>query len=84
MSKSRNFIGQPILNQLLFYIQGVNINKIAKRHGAERYVKRFDTRTHIIVMLFGIIEGYHSLRELVVGILSNAHKLSHLTHIAQN
>jgi hypothetical protein len=57
MSKSTNFIGQPILNQLLFYIQDVNINRIAKKHGSERYVKRFDTRTHLIVMLFGVIEG---------------------------
>ena len=29
-------------------------------------------------MLFGVIEGYHSIRELVIGMLSNAHKLAHL------
>jgi hypothetical protein len=29
-------------------------------------------------MLFGMLEGYHSIRELVIGMLSNAHKLSHL------
>ncbi|NDV96933.1 IS4 family transposase [Dysgonomonas sp. 521] len=78
MSKSRDFIGQPILNQLLIFIQGVNISKIAKKHDGEYYVKKFDTRKHLIVMLFGIIEGYHSIRELVIGMLSNAHKLSHL------
>ncbi|GHU60112.1 IS4 family transposase [Bacteroidia bacterium] len=78
MGKSTNFIGQPLLNQLLYYMQGVNIRKTAKQHEAERYVKRFDTRKHVIVMLFGVIEGYHSIRELVVGMLSNAHKLSHL------
>lgn len=78
MSKSTNFTGQPILNQLLFFTKGVNIKKIAKRHDAECYVKKFDTRKHLIVMLFGVIEGYHSLRELVIGMLSNAHKLSHL------
>jgi hypothetical protein len=78
MGKSTNFTGQPILNQLLFFIQGVNIKKIAKQHNAERYVKKFDSRQHLIVMLFGVIEGYHSLREVVIGMLSNAHKLSHL------
>jgi hypothetical protein len=78
MSKSTNFIGQPILKQLLFFIEGVNIKKIAKQHDAERYVKKFDTRKHLIVMLFGVIEGYHSLREVVIGMLSNAHKLVHL------
>jgi hypothetical protein len=78
MSKNTNFSGQPILNQLLFYIQGVNINRIAKKYEAERYVKRLDTRQHLIVMLFGVIEGYHSLRELIIGMLSNARKLVHL------
>jgi hypothetical protein len=29
-------------------------------------------------MLFGVIEGYHSIRELVIGMLSNAHKPVHL------
>jgi len=78
MSKSTNFIGQPILNQLLFFIKGVNINKIAKKYEAERYVKKFDTRKHLIVMLFGVIEGYHSIREVIIGMLSNANKLEHL------
>ncbi|GHT24862.1 hypothetical protein FACS189430_10570 [Bacteroidia bacterium] len=78
MGKSTNFIGQPILNQLLFYTKDVKISKIAKKHNAEHYVKQFDTRQHLIVMLFGVIEGYHSIRELVIGMLSNAHKLAHL------
>jgi hypothetical protein len=56
----------------------VNINRISKRHDAERYVKKFDTRKHLIVMLFGVLESYYSIRELVIGMLSNAHKLSHL------
>jgi hypothetical protein len=29
-------------------------------------------------MLFGVIEGYHSIREVVLGMLSNARKLGHL------
>ena len=28
--------------------------------------------------LFAVLEGYHSLREVVLGLLSNAHKLAHL------
>jgi hypothetical protein len=35
-------------------------------------------RKHLNVMLFGVLEGYHSIRELVIGMLSNAHNLSHL------
>jgi hypothetical protein len=78
MSKSTNFTGQPLLSQLLFYTRGININKLAKPYAAERYVKQYDTRKHLIAMLFGVIEGYHSLRELVTGMLSNAHKPVHL------
>jgi hypothetical protein len=78
MGKSTNFIGQPLLNQLLFFVNGVNINKIAKKHNAERYIKKFDTRKHLVVMLFGVFEGHDSIRELVIGMMSNAHKPAHL------
>jgi len=78
MYKDINFIGQPILTQLLFYIKGINIDKIARKHKAERYVKKFSTRQHLIIMLFAAFEGYNSLREVVLGMLSNAHKLAHL------
>jgi hypothetical protein len=78
MRKNTHFTGQPIFNQLLFYVSRSRIAKIAHKHEAERYVKKFNTYHHMVVMLFGVIEGYHSLREVVLGLLSNAHKLSHL------
>ncbi len=78
MGKSTNFSGQPILNQLLFFMDKASIRKIAKKHHAEHYVKKFSTYHHVVVMLFAVIEGYHSLRETVLGLFSNAHKLSHL------
>lgn len=78
MGKGTNFIGQPILKQMLYYVNTASIKKIAKRHNAERYVKKFDTYKHLVVMLFSVLEGYHSLREVITGMLSNAHKLSHL------
>jgi hypothetical protein len=78
MGKSINYIGQPILKQMLSYVSKWGIRKIAKKHGAEKYVKKFDARQHLAVMLFGVIEGYHSIREVILGMLSNADKLSHL------
>jgi hypothetical protein len=78
VGKSTNFIGQPILKQLLYYVNTASIKKIAKRHNAERYIKKFDTHKHLIVMLFSVLEGYHSIREVIIGMLSNSHKLSHL------
>jgi hypothetical protein len=55
MSKSTNYTGLPILNQLLFFMQGVNIRKIAKQYDAERYVKKFDARQLLVAVLFGVM-----------------------------
>ena len=78
MGKSTNFSGQPLLNQLLFFVSRSRIVKIASKHDAERYVKRFNTYHHVVVMLFCVISGYSSIREVILGLLSNAHKLVHL------
>lgn len=78
MGKSTNFSGQPILNQLLMYLDKGQIRKISKSHGGERYVKKFCSYNHVVVMLFVALEGYQSIREVIVGLLSNANKLGHL------
>lgn len=78
MGKNTVFSGQPIFNQLLTFIDKSDIRKIAKKHGSEYYVKKFTTYNHLVVMLFVVFEGYHSIREVILGLLANAHKLSHL------
>ena len=78
MSKSTNFSGQPIFNQLLAFLDKTEIKAIGKQHNAERYVKKFNTYNHVVVMLFVAFESYYSIREVIVGLLANAHKLSHL------
>lgn len=78
MGKSTNFSGQPILNQLLFFLDKGQIKKISKNHEGDRYVKKFTTYNHVVVMLFVALEGYSSIREVIIGLLANAHKLSHL------
>lgn len=78
MGKNMNFSGQPIFNQLLNFIDKNEIKQISKKHEAERYVKKFTTYHHLVVMLYASIEGYHSIRETILGLLANAHKLSHL------
>ena len=78
MGKSTNFSGQPIFNQLIKFIDKSKIKKIAKKHDAEKYVKKFNTYNHVVVMLFVAFEGYHSIRDVILGLLANAHKLKHL------
>jgi hypothetical protein len=78
MGKSTNFNGQPIFKQLLKFIDKSEIKKIAKKHDAERYVKKFTTYHHVVVMFFVAIEERHPLREVILGLLANTHKLSYL------
>lgn len=78
MGKNTNFSGQPIFNQLLNFIDRGEVKKIAKKNRSERYVKKFSTYNHMVVMLFVVFEGYSSIRETILGLLANAHKLSHL------
>ena len=46
--------------------------------GSEAYVKRFDGYQHLVVMPFGILKHFDSLRELEIGMKAEAHKLGHL------
>jgi len=78
MGKNTNFSGQPILNQLIMFLDKGKIRRITKENDSDRYVKKFSTYNHVVVMLFVAFEGYHSLREVVLGLLANANKLSHL------
>ncbi len=59
------------------FLDKSEIRKIAKKHNSERYVKKFTNYNHLVVMLFVAFEGYHSIREVILGLLSNAHKLAH-------
>jgi hypothetical protein len=78
MGKNTNFSGQPILNQLIMFLDKGKIRQISKKHQSDRYVKKFSTYNHVVVMLFVALEGYHSIREVVLGLLANANKLAHL------
>lgn len=79
MGKTTNFSGQPISSQLLVdFIDKSEVKKIGRESGSERYVKKFTTYNHMVVLLFRALEDYSSLRETILGLLANAHKLIHL------
>ena len=78
MSKDTNFIGQPIFGQLLSFLDKGFIKRASKELEADRYVKKFTSYKHLVVMLFATFEGYHSIRDTVLGLLSHANKLQHL------
>jgi hypothetical protein len=78
MGKSTNFTGQPVLSQLLKFIDKQKILDLSRKMGCERYVKSLDSYTHLVVMLFGVLKHFDSLRELEIGMLAEANKLQHL------
>lgn len=78
MSKNTHFTGQPIYAQLLSLIDKSTIKRLSIDGGFDRYVKRLDGYGHLVVMLYGVLMRHESLREIVVGMLSEANKLQHL------
>jgi len=78
MPKSTHFTGQPIFGQLLKFMNRSTINSISAKHDADRYVKKLTTYKHLVIMLYAVLEGCSSLREVIVGLLADANKLGHL------
>ena len=68
MSKNSHFTGQPVYSQVLKLLDKEKILQISREtKGSEAYVKRFDGYKHLVVMLFGILKHFDSLRELEIG-----------------
>ena len=79
MSKDSHFTGQPVYSQVLKLLNKEKILQMSREtKGNEAYVKRFDGYQHLVVMLFGILKHFDSLRELEIGMKAEAHKLGHL------
>lgn len=78
MGKSTHFIGQPILGQLLNYLEKEKIVKISRENGGERYVKKFNAWCHLTVMLYAVIMRFDSLREITSATMMECRKLAHL------
>ena len=78
MSKSIFFTGQPILTQLLKFIDRNAVKSLAKLGGYDRYYKTFDTHTHLVTMLYCALSRCTSSREVVTGMKACQNKLMHI------
>ena len=78
MSKSRNFFGQPIYGQLIKSLNRDKIVEISRKHGGEKYVKSFDGYTHLLTMLYAVIQRFDSLREIETSMTAEVRKLHHV------
>lgn len=78
MNKSTHFSGHPIIKQLLNLIPDTIISRTADSFDSDRYYKTCKTREHLVSMLYGVLSGVSSLRELSTVMLACEGKLSHL------
>ena len=78
MSKSSNFFGQPIYGQLIKSLDREKIVEISRKHGGEKYVKSFDGYTHLLTMLYAVIQRFDSLREIETSMTAEVRKLRHV------
>jgi hypothetical protein len=79
MGKSTHFSGQPLYGQVIKLLDKSKILQLSREKGGERYVKRFDSWTHLVVMLYAVIMRFDSLREITASLQAEARKLCHLS-----
>ena len=78
MGKSSNFFGQPIYGQLIKSLDREKIIEMSRKHGGEKYVKSFDGYTHLLTMLYAVIQRFDSLREIETSMTAEVRKLHHV------
>lgn len=78
MCKSSNFFGQPIYGQLIKSLDREKIIEKSRKHGGEKYVKSFDGYTHLLTMLYAVIQRFDSLREIETSMTAEVRKLHHV------
>ena len=83
MSKTNYFFGQSVFGQLISLIDSNIVSKASKACEADRYVKKFKTKDHLISMLFCSFAKCTSLREVSNAMLGLSGKTQHfqLNHI---
>ena len=76
--KSSEFVGQPVLSQILDLIPSSLINKANRKYKANRYYKRIPVRVHLVSLMYGVFSYCNGLRELCEGLLACEGRLVHL------
>lgn len=77
MSKSSYFTGQPVYSRIIKLLDKVQIQQISlETLGSEHYVKSLTGWKHLIIMLFGVLKHFDSLREVEIGMKAEVNKLT--------
>lgn len=76
--KNTHFFGQPIFSQVLPLVDRSLVSKVTSKNQSDRYYKSFDTRQHLVTMLYCTFSGATSLRELSTELLAWQNRLIHM------
>lgn len=77
MDKNTHFFGQSVLGQLISLIDDNTISRNSRKHKADRYIKKFTTKDHLISMLFCVFAKCSSLREVSGAMIGLSGKTKH-------
>lgn len=78
MNKSTDYVGQPILSQLLSLIDQSVIRHTIRKHKANYRYKKLLVWDHLVSMMYGVFTHCTSLREVQHGLEVCQGKLNHL------
>jgi hypothetical protein len=70
------FVGQPIFNQVVNLLEGINLTGLIKKHNADYYYKAFKAKTQLMTVLFGIFSRCDSMTEICEGMRALSGKLN--------
>ena len=78
MDKTTTFVGQHIFAQILTLSSKNCLSPIIKKAKADRYYKSIKSWDHFVSMMFGVLSGCTSLREICISMEAMDGKLNHL------
>jgi hypothetical protein len=78
VSKNTKKSGIPIISQIINLLDRNKINRTAREHKSDKYYKRFMTIDHLITMMYVVLSGCNSLREITSIMLACEGKINHL------
>ncbi len=78
MYKDSKFSGNPIISQVINLLDLYKIRRTAKQLGSDKYYKTFTTEAHLKTMLYMVLSGCNSLREICGIFLACEGRINHL------
>lgn len=74
----KKLVGQLIFKQIINFIPKNKFDLLVSEHNSNRYYKTFDSWTHLVTMLFGILSRCDSMGEVCDGMRGLGGKLNYL------